>query len=81
MDTSAIGFRASQALSIVADLLPCGIDCTANGGQIWVLRLGLYELTRPKQQADDWVWMLDHTIQTGNGKCFLVVGVRLSHWN
>jgi hypothetical protein len=82
MVTSAIGFRAAaRAVSIVADLLPCGIACSANGGQIWVLRLGLYELTRPKQQADDWVWMIDHTIQTGNGKCFLVVGVRLSHWN
>ena len=24
--------------------------------------------------------MIDHTIQTGNGKCFLVLGVRMSQW-
>lgn len=82
MALSAIGFRASaRALAIVAPLLPGGVVCSANGGQFWLLRLGMYELVRPKQQADDWVWMIDHTIQTGNGKCFLVVGVRLSHWN
>jgi hypothetical protein len=79
---SATGYRAAaRALEIVVGLLPSGGACSANGGQFWLLRLGLYELTRPKQQANDWVWIIDHTIQTGNGKCFLVVGVRLSAWN
>ena len=27
------------------------------------------------------MWIIDHTVQTGHGKCFLVVGVRLSVWN
>jgi hypothetical protein len=82
MALSAIGFRAAaRALQIVAPLLPGGLSCSANGGQFWLLRLGLYELARPKPQADDWVGMIDHTIQTGNGKCFLVVGVRVSQWN
>jgi hypothetical protein len=65
----------------VAPLLPCGGSPSANGGQFWLLRLGLYELQRPKEPADDWVWIIDHTVQTGHGKCFLVVGVRLSVWN
>jgi len=82
MGLSAIGYRAAaRAIGIVAPLLPGGRACSANGGQFWLLRLGLYELTRPKEPADDWVWMIDHTIQTGNGKCFTVVGVRLSAWN
>lgn len=82
MVLSAIGYRAAaRALEIVIGLLPSGTACSANGGQFWLLRLGLYELTRPKQQANDWVWIIDHTIQTGNGKCFLVVGVRLSAWD
>ena len=46
----------------------------------WLLRLGLFELTRPKEQADDWVWIIDHTIQIGTKKCFLIVGFRLSAW-
>jgi len=65
----------------MAPLLPCGGFPSANGGQFWLLRLGLYELQRPKEPVDDWVWIIDHTVQTGHGKCFLVVGVRLSVWN
>lgn len=61
--------------------MPHGKFPSANGGQFWLLRLGLHELQRPKEPADDWVWMIDHTVQTGNGKCFVVVGVRLAAWN
>lgn len=82
MVLSAIGYRpAARGLEIMAHLLPGGNAPSANGGQFWVLRLGLYELNRPKEVADDWVWLIDHTIQTGDGKCLLVVGVRLSAWN
>jgi len=48
--------------------------------QNWILRLGLYELTRPKQRANDWIWIVDHTIQIGDIKCLLAVGIRASHW-
>ena len=51
----------------------------ANTVQNWVLRIGLHELTRPKEQADDWVLLIDHTIQLGNQKCLVIVGIRLSH--
>jgi hypothetical protein len=40
----------------------------------------LYELTCPKEQAEDWVWLVDHTIQLDQVQCFLVVGVRLRCW-
>ena len=46
-------------------------------GRLWLLRLGHYKLTRPKQQADDWVWMIDHTNQIGVEKCLIVLGIRL----
>ena len=82
MSLSAIGYRATaRALEIVAPLLPGGVAPSANGGQFWLLRLGLFELQRSKELADDWVWLIDHTIQTGNGKCFVVMGVRVSAWN
>ena len=48
--------------------------------QNWILRLGLHELERPKERANDWVWIVDHTIQIGDIKCLLVVGIRASHW-
>lgn len=76
----AVGFRgAASALGFVADFL--GTDelvVSANGGQIWVLRVGLYELLRAKEKADDWIWIVDHTIQVGKGKCFVVVGIRIA---
>lgn len=53
----------------------------ANTGQMWLLQVGLYELQRPKEAADDWVWILDHTVQLGTVKCLLIVGCRLSAWH
>ena len=43
-----------------------------------MIRLGHYKLTRPKEIAEDWVWLIDHTNQSGKEKCLLIVGVRLS---
>jgi hypothetical protein len=44
----------------------------------WLMRLGLYALRRPLEQADDWAILTDHTVQIGAVKCFAAVGVRLS---
>lgn len=49
-------------------------------GRLWLLRIGLFELQRPKEQADDWVWIIDHTIQLGTVKVLWIVGLRLSQW-
>jgi hypothetical protein len=46
-------------------------------GRLWLLRLGYYKLTRPKEQADDWIWIVDHTVQIGSEKCFVILGLRL----
>jgi hypothetical protein len=47
-------------------------------GRLWMLRLGYYKLTRPKEQSDDWVWFIDHSNQIGKEKCLLILGIRLS---
>jgi hypothetical protein len=80
--SSAIGFRAAASvLSVVSALFPTAERTPSpNGGQMWLLRLGLYELSRPKEQADDWIWIIDHTIQIGRVKCLAVVAVRLAAW-
>lgn len=49
--------------------------------RLWLLRLGLYQLSRPKQPADDWMWIIDHTMQMGERKCLIIVGLRCSAWN
>jgi hypothetical protein len=62
----------------------CGIEARAASCysvRLWLLRLGLYQLKRPKQQADDWMWIVDHTVQMGPRKCLIIVGVRQSAWD
>jgi len=44
----------------------------------WEMKLGLHKLTRSKKAADDWVWIMDHVVNQGIYKCFLVLGVRMS---
>ncbi len=46
----------------------------------WLLRVGLYQLQRPLEHSGDWAWIVDHTVQIGELKCMLVVGLRLSVW-
>jgi len=40
--------------------------------------VGYYKLTRAKEQAADWVWIVDHVGQQGAEKCLVIVGLRLS---
>lgn len=47
---------------------------------MWLLRLGLDAIERPQEQAEDWAWLVDHTVQIGKTKCLLIVGIRLSNW-
>ena len=48
-------------------------------GRMWLMKLGYYELMREKEKADDWIWIMDHTIQTGNQKCLAILGVRAKY--
>lgn len=42
----------------------------------WTLKIGYYELTRQKEKAYDWIILLDHSIQFGREKIFVVYGIR-----
>lgn len=60
----------SEALNIV-DLVPCW-----QTGRNWLLKLGLYKLNESKENATDWVWITDHSIQLGAEKVLVVLGIR-----
>jgi hypothetical protein len=45
--------------------------------RVWLLRRGYYPLTRAKEVAEDWVWIVGHTVQIGEEKPMLIVGLRL----
>ena len=81
MDAACSLRSASAVMQLLQCLWPAlSRRPAANTGQLWLLRVGLFELTRPKEVADDWVWIVDHTVQIGTVKCLVIVGCRLSEW-
>ncbi len=78
---SAISLRGSaRVLSLVNNVLKHPLESVPSwfSVRLWLLRLGHYKLMRAKQIADDWCWIIDHTIQLGKTKCLLILGIRLS---
>lgn len=47
----------------------------------WVLRLGLYELQREKTYRTDWIFILDLTIELGEAKCLVILGIPQFRWD
>ena len=47
-----------------------------NSGKLWMLKLGYYNLTKKQTIADDWIYIIDHSIQMGKEKLLLIVGIR-----
>jgi len=43
----------------------------------WVLRLGCFALRGAKEQAGDWAYLIDYSVQVGTCKCLAIVAVRL----
>ena len=76
----AIGLRASsRAIEISTAVF--GIDMSIPSwysGRLWLMRLGYYKLNRAKTKADNWIWIVDHSVQIGVEKCLVILGVRLS---
>jgi predicted translin family RNA/ssDNA-binding protein len=51
-----------------------GIPCYTTI-QMWLLRFGLFRLKHSIKKRDDWVYIIDHTIESGPNKCFVILGV------
>jgi len=49
----------------------------ANSVRWWLQRLGLYALRESLPKADDWVLLIDHSVQIGTVKACVILGVRL----
>jgi hypothetical protein len=85
----ALVLLAATHLRRAGEVLTLNWSWWADGGRVgtyfsvrlWLLRLGLYLLNRPKELADDWMWIIDHTMQLGDRKCLIIVGLRQSDWD
>jgi hypothetical protein len=63
----------SSLQGVVVAVGPC-----AETIRLWLLRVGLFLLRRPLPRCSDWVFLVDLTIQLGEHKCLVILGVRLS---
>lgn len=48
--------------------------------RLWLLRVGLFLLRRPILPRSDWVYLLDLTIQLGQHKCLVILGISLTRF-
>lgn len=68
---------AAKALNLFGSIMgQDGMTPDRSTGRLWLLRIGLAALLRPKVIAEDWVWMVDHSIQIGQCKCLVILGIR-----
>jgi hypothetical protein len=71
---AAAALAVFAAASDNASSLPTPCATTVRS---WVLRLGYAHLTRPLSHDHRWAWLIDHTLQIGSTKLFVIVGVPL----
>ena len=76
-----VGLRASMtSMEIVLDWLDVKVRLPVwTTVRTWLMRLGVAALEEPVEQADDWVWMADHSSQIGQEKALAVIGIRASN--
>jgi len=76
-----VGLRASiNCMKIAMDWLGVQVrlpDWTTVRG--WLMRLGVAALEAPLEEADDWIWMADHSNQIGQEKALAIIGIRTSN--
>lgn len=69
---------AARVLGLLAQACGWSIDLPDwTTGRLWLMRLGHAMLTMPLEQADDWAWLIDHSVQIGPEKCLVILGLRL----
>jgi hypothetical protein len=78
---SGVSLRGTErVLAILAQACGLSIDIPHwTTGRLWLMRLGHALLTMPLQKADDWAWLADHSVQIGQEKCLVILGIRLSN--
>ncbi|GAA5511279.1 hypothetical protein [Novipirellula caenicola] len=73
-----VGYRAApKALKLVNDTLALNLKIPSRDAlRNWTCRCGVAMLEHEK--ADDWIWMIDHSVQLGKMNVLVVLGIRQS---
>ena len=67
---------AVRCFELFSEFFEGGIPCHVTV-ENWVLSFGLHQLLTPNERCDDWINILDFTVQLGAQKCLVVLGVTL----
>jgi hypothetical protein len=70
---------AVGSLSIFSDVYSTALPAHTTI-QNWIVQYGIFELLRPLPRRDDWVYILDHTIEFSTQKCLLILGITLEQF-
>jgi hypothetical protein len=73
-------YRAAALIFTTMKGLGIAIGPCAETIRLWLLRVGLFLLRRPLPVCNDWVYLLDLTIQLGQHKCLVILGVSLAEF-
>lgn len=79
----AVSMRgASRVVGVLNEISGAGpyLEPAHTTVQNFILRIGLYLLQQARRWANDWIWIVDHTIAIGTLKCFVVLGIRQSDY-
>ncbi len=69
---------ASRVLALLAEVFGAPFIAPHwTTGRLWLQRFGLAQLEAPKDDATDWAWMIDHSVQIGPQKVLVILGIRL----
>ncbi len=77
---SSVSFRAVNKIIVSMNVyFDCSFKTPSHATVLlWVKKYGLYQLSKDRQKADDWVVILDESVQFGQNKLLLVYGIRQS---
>lgn len=73
-------YRAAGLIFSTLTGLGIAVGPCAETIRLWLLRVGLFLLRRPLPCYTDWVYLLDLTIQLGQHKCLVILGISLAQF-
>jgi hypothetical protein len=77
MNTATSMRCASRVIELLSGFFNLWVESPSwYTGRLWLMRLGYYKIYRAKEIAEDWIWIVDHSIQMGSEKCLIILGIR-----
>jgi len=77
---TSTSFRAVAKVGVIINIYINSISRKPTHSTIlsWVKKIGVYQLNKNKEKSDDWILIIDESIQIGQEKLLVIMGVQLS---